>query len=105
MSNPLPDRHDPLVALIDRHWRPEARSAGDFVTAVRWSRRRSRREDAASLIALAAAVLLLVLRSSGSPASEAANVWLDGTSLSATTSVYEGEFAGLQRMFLGGEQR
>ncbi|PRP90967.1 hypothetical protein ENSA5_60420 [Enhygromyxa salina] len=111
MPEPIPDLDDPLVALIDRHWRPEARGGGNFVTgdlvtAARSSRRRSQREDAAALIALAAAVLLFfVLQPSVRPASEATNVWLDGTSVSATASGYEGEFAGLQRIFLEGAPR
>lgn len=100
MSDPLPDGDDPVVALIDTHWRPVPGSPAEFLARMRSSRRRSRVEDVAALATLAAAVLLVVLRMDRAPGGDDGSVWLDSTSISSAASPYDGEFVGLQRMLL-----
>lgn len=102
MSDELPECDDPIVALIDTHWRPAPGQSEAFLADVRALRRRFRRQDVVALAALAAAVLLFAMSMRDVPLGNDSSVWLDGTSVLSAASPYDGEFVAMQRMFLDG---
>ncbi len=99
MSDPDPLSGDPMVSLINDHWRPDGGCASGFLEKIRDSQRRARRDAGIALGALAAALVLFsaLLRDSHTPNE---SPWLAGTSMAAQTSSHPGEFAQLQQMFL-----
>lgn len=106
MTGTPPD-HDPLRALLDEHWAPEAVDAAAFARGLARKQRAARWRRNASVggaLALAAAILLVLLvdsRSPSTPPVDAPGAWLAHTSAGASAPLpLPEEYAVIGAVFL-----